>query len=462
MDRIERLTSDQIDFLVSVVGRDKFNQGESALDLHCRDFGFSPCHRPAAVAWPQNTDQVSRIMAWAAAEGMPVTPFGAGTSTEGNPIPAAGGVVLNMTDMNRIINVSAEDMQVEVEPGLDYKTLNHSLRHQGLFFPPDPGASATIGGMIANNASGVMTVKYGATKDYVMGLEMVLPGGQVIQTGTRAPKSSSGYDLTRLIVGSEGTFGVVTRAWLRLAGRPEHIAAVVTAFEDIDAATTAVQQLIQSGIGPAALELLTAPLVELMNREGGLDLPAAPALFVELHGFSESGLTEALDMAEVICRDLGAVSFETGMGRENRDRLWETRHAVAEIIKRAHPGLENLITDAAVPLSVYSRFIAFCHSVVEEENLTGYIFGHAGDGNLHLVWPGDPTDKQTWARIENANRRVVEFAIESGGTATGEHGIGIGKRKFMEAEHGASVEIMRRIKAAFDPQGIMNPGKMLP
>lgn len=459
---MDQLSSEQMAFLDSVAGEENVNSGPSARDLHCRDFGFHPCSRPAVVVWPHSTEEISKILAWADDELIPITPWGAGTSTEGNPIPVAGGVVLDLTAMDKILNLWTDDMQIQVEPGISYKDMNHKLRHQGLFFPPDPGASATIGGMVANGASGVRTVKYGGTKDYVMGLEMVVPGGQVINTGSRAHKSSSGYDLTRLIVGSEGTLGVVTKATLRLAGRPEHFAAVVASFPSVETATKAVVQVIATGTGPAALEMLTAPVAGVLNRDHKLGLPESPLLLMEFNGFSENSLAEALEMVEDVCRDLDCLAFETGLGREQRDKLWSARHDLAEVIKRAHPGLENLITDAAVPISAYPALIARCQEVLERDKLDGYVFGHAGDGNLHLVWPGDPAQKEHWEKIEKGNQKIVEYAIELGGTATGEHGVGIGKRRYMVQEHGASLEYMRRIKQAFDPKGIMNPGKILP
>ena len=459
---MHELSPAQIAFLVEVAGRDKVNAGPSARDLHCRDFGFHPCRQPAVVVWPQDTSQVSRILAWAQDELVPVTPWGAGSSLEGNPIPVQGGVVLDMNDMNRLLNLWVEDMQVEAEPGLSYKDLNNRLRHQGLFFPPDPGAAASLGGMIANNASGTRTVKYGATRDYVMALEVVLAGGQVIHTGTRAPKSSSGYDLTRLFVGSEGTLGVVTKATLKLAGLPEHFAAVVASFPNVRQATDAVVAVIASGVGPAALELVSAPLAALVNAQEGLGLAVAPQLFIELSGFSQASLAEALEMVRGICEDLGAQGFQSGLGLEERNRLWAARHAMAETVKRGHPGKELLITDAAVPVSSYPDLVDFAQGQVDRGGLTGYILGHAGDGNLHLIWAGDPGEPTGWRAIELANEAIVAQAIRLGGTCTGEHGVGIGKRKFMAAEHGDSLATMRAIKRALDPKGILNPGKMLP
>ena len=457
-----QLSQQHLEFLIDLLGKERVNSGPSALDLHCHDFGFHPCQRPEVVVWPESTEEVSRILAWAQNQEIPVTPWGAGSSTEGNPIPVAGGVVLDMNNMNHILEMRLADRQIDVEPGISYKDMNHKLRHDGLFFPPDPGAAATIGGMIANGSSGIRTVKYGTTRDYVMGLEVVVPGGEVIHTGTRAHKSASGYDLTRLIVGSEGTLGVVTKACLRLAALPAHFAAVVASFDDVPTAAQAVVEVMAAGAEPTALELLTAPVARLLKEHSGADVPVEPLLFMEFDGMSEAALAEALGLAEEVCRGLNCRSFASGLGRESRDRLWKARHALGETIKQAHPGLENLITDVAVPISVYPELIAFSEELLEREKMVGYVFGHAGDGNVHLVWPGDPADKPLWDRVEAGNQAVVEFALKLGGTATGEHGVGIGKAKYMPGEHGASLKYMKRIKQAFDPKGIMNPGKIFP
>lgn len=459
---MERLSGRQLEFLGEVFGADKVNTGASVRELHSRDFSAHPSHMPAVVVWPRDTGQVSRLLAWAQDQEVPITPWGAGTSTEGNPIPLAGGVVVDMIEMNRVLNLWPQDMQVEVEPGVGFQDLNHSLRHEGLFFPPDPGAWATLGGMIANNASGIRTVKYGMTKDYVQELEVVLPGGRIIDTGNRAHKSSSGYDLARLFVGSEGTLGIVTKAVLRLAGLPEHFLAAVAGFPSTGAACQAVTRLIRHGTDPAALELITTPLAKLLNRVNDLDLPESPLLFMEFIGFSNESLEQVLGVARQVCEELGAKGFEAGLGAKNRDHLWSARNAAAETIKQAHPGLDILITDAAVPMSAYEELIAFSSRQVEESGQVGYVFGHAGDGNLHLVWMGDQKDPAQWQKLELANRAIVEKAIELGGTATGEHGVGIGKSKFMPREHGASLEVMRQIKNTLDPKGIMNPGKIFP
>jgi D-lactate dehydrogenase (cytochrome) len=338
--------------------------------------------------------------------------------------------------------------------------LNKEAGRNGLFFPPDPGADATIGGMIANNASGVQTVKYGATKDFVLRLIVVLPNGEIIQTGTRAHKSSSGYDLTRLMVGSEGTLGVVTEATLRLTGIPVHHLAATVAFDSLQKASDTVALIIGSGLEPAALELLTPELISLMNQENNLGLTATPMLFCEFHGISEKALEQTQAMVRELCEDMGATEIRFGVAAKDRQELWRARHDAWETIHRAHPGKETLIVDAAIPISDYPPMAIYSQELVESHQAIGYVFGHAGDGNLHVVLVGDPEDETHWQQLETINHKIVSRAIELGGTCTGEHGVGIGKRKFMDAEHGQSFALMRRIKNLIDPKGLMNPGKI--
>jgi D-lactate dehydrogenase (cytochrome) len=314
--------------------------------------------------------------------------------------------------------------------------------------------------MIANNASGVQTVKYGATKDYVMQMTLVLPDGRIIETGSRAHKSSSGYDLTRLFIGSEGTLGVVTEATLRLSGIPEHRLAATVVFDDLESASEAVALLIGTGLEPAALELLTEGLIRLMNVEKGLELVEQPSLFCEFHGISKAALMETVEVAQEICEDCGSTDFKYGINDSDRKDLWRARHEAWETIHRAHPGKETLIVDAAIPISKYPEMVLFSQEQVAQAGVPGYVFGHAGDGNLHVVLAGDPDDAAEWQKLEDINQRIVEQAIRLNGTCTGEHGIGIGKRKFMGLEHGESYKIMKEIKDMLDPKGLMNPGKI--
>ena len=443
-----------------MVDADRFSTGQSNRALHLHD--ISPHHGtlPAGIIWPISTEEVAAILSWTYKHNIPVTPWGAGTSTEGNPVPTRGGLVVDMIRMNKILEIRPRDLQTDVQPGVLRKELNRQAGQYGLFFPPDPGADATIGGMIANNASGVQTVKYGATKDYVMKLTVVLPGGKVIHTGSKAHKSSSGYDLTRLFVGSEGTLGIATEATLKLSGIPSHHLATTINFNDLESASEAVAVLIGSGLEPAALELLPPVLIRLMNRENNLNIPEVPSLFCEFHGINKQTLQETAELARELCETCGATGFKFGIEAKDRQELWRARHEAWETIHRAHPKKETLIVDVAVPISRYPEMIVFSQNLVEENKADGYVFGHAGDGNLHVVIAGDPDDNNEWSSLEKLNHLIVEKAIALGGTCTGEHGIGIGKRQFMKLEHGESYQLMQSIKKLIDPKGLMNPGKI--
>ncbi len=455
-----KVTKKELEFIRSTVGSERISTGESILDLHAKDESFHQRRRPDVVVWPLNIEEVSAILRLANEKRIPVTPWGAGTSLEGNPIPVEGGIVLDLQQMNHILELRTEDLQVRVEAGVIYKELNQSLSRYGLFFPPDPGASATIGGMVGNNASGIRTIKYGSTKDFVLNMEVVLPSGEVIRVGTHAVKSSSGYDLCRLFVGSEGTIGVVTEVTLRLIGLPAEFMAAVAQFDPIREATDTVSQIMRSGLSPAALELLDAPTVQVVNRFKKLSLEERPTLFIEFHGASAAGLKEELEMVKEICGENRSLRFDAGIGREERNRLWEARYGVRESIKVNNPGFQPLVIDTAVPISKYSDMVEWGRKVVEKKGLKGYAFGHAGSGNLHMEILGIPEEKTQWQKVKEAEEEIVHFALECGGTATGEHGIGIGKKKFMKKEHGESLALMKQIKKLLDPNDIMNPGKI--
>jgi D-lactate dehydrogenase (cytochrome) len=457
---MKEFTAKQAQELSAMVASERFSTGQSNRELHLHDISFHQGTLPAGVVWPESTAEVARILAWAYANDVPVTPWGAGTSTEGNPVPTRGGLVVDMSRMNRVLEIRPQDLQADVEPGVLRKELNRQAGRHGLFFPPDPGADATIGGMIANNASGVQTVKYGATKDYVMRLTVVLPQGAVIHSGCKAPKSSAGFDLTRLFVGSEGTLGIVTAATLKLTGIPSHRLAATIRFPGLEQASQAVALMIGAGLGPAALELLPPGLIRLMNTEKELGLPEVPSLFCEFHAVSAAALDETARLARELCEECGATGFKYATAEGPRQELWRARHEAWETIHRAHPRKETLIVDAAVPISSYPEMVVFSQQAVDAHGSVGYVFGHAGDGNLHVVLVGDPADKAGWGRLEAINQAIVERAIQLGGTCTGEHGIGIGKRKFMQLEHGESYRLMKQIKDLIDPKGLMNPDKI--
>jgi len=456
------IPSSVLDQLKTYFPQNRYSTGESNRNLHSCDESFHTPSPPDVVLWPVSSEEVQKVLALANDHKIPVTAWGAGTSLEGNPIPVRGGIVLNFNQMNHILNLRLADLQVDLEPGVIYQDLNEHCRPHGLFFPPDPGARATIGGMIGNNASGTRTVRYGATRDYVQALEVVLVDGSLVRLGTQAVKSSSGYDLCRLFVGSEGTLGIVTQATLRLVGFPEHFMSAVATFSTTRQATETVHQIMIGGLSPAALELLTPEVISLLNKERDLGLVEAPTLFMEFHGVGEQALSLALDMVQGICRENGGTGFLSGMGLSERNRLWEARHQTFETIKRAHPGFSFLIVDIAVPISRYSEMVEFARELLIAKGQLGYVFGHAGDGNLHMVLVCKRTETKSWQKAQEFNQAVVSQALRLKGTATGEHGIGIGKRIFMEAEHGPSLNLMRRIKDLFDPNHILNPGKMFP
>jgi D-lactate dehydrogenase (cytochrome) len=452
------ITQDDRRNFEAIVGEQFVSSGESVLHLHSHDESYHKPVLPDLVLWPHATGEVSRVIRYAFERKIPVTAWGAGTSLEGNPVPVNNGLVLDFQQMQRVLAVRPEDLQVDVEAGVIYKELNKLLSRQGLFFPPDPGAAATIGGMIGNNASGIRAVKYGATKDHVMRLVVVLPGGEVIRIGNRARKSSSGYDLVHLFVGSEGTLGLVTEATLKLIGLPANFMALRVTFRKIKNATDTVFKIMSSGFSPSAMEFLDSNVIAVLNRDRSVAMEELPTLLMEFDGFSDDGLKAEMAFIEEICIENGSTFIDKGIGRMERDRLWEMRYLTFESIKRQHPGLLPLIVDVAVPLSRYSEMVTFIKQEVRE--ILAYVFGHAGDGNIHVIVMDVPSDSQRWARVEAANRRIVEKALDFEGTCTGEHGVGIGKRCFLPAEHGPSLDLMKRIKRMVDPEGLFNPGKL--
>jgi D-lactate dehydrogenase (cytochrome) len=455
-----KLRTEDLDYLISAIGKENVSIRETDLDLHARDQSFHTPQRPAAVVWPASTQEVGTVLKYANQHHIPITPWGAGTSLEGNPIPLFGGIVLNMTRMDKILAVHPGDFQVDIQAGIFYLDMNAALARHGLFFAPDPGANATIGGMIANNAAGTRTVRYGTMKDNVMRLEVVLPSGEVMRMGSRALKTSSGYDLVHLFIGSEGTLGVVTEATLRLAPIPEKFSAAIASFPALGSATRAVSGIMGSGLIPAALEFIDSATLSKLNASGEFALPQQPTLLMEFHSATEGALKEELNLVENICREEGCLDFESGLGRSARDRLWRMRHNTYEILVRSNPGKAFLIMDVAVPISAYSSLVSIAERTLSDLGIEGYLVGHAGDGNLHPLVPYIPDDPETYAVASSVSQAIVEAAITMGGTATGEHGVGIGKRRFMALEHGASFEAMRSIKATFDPHGILNPGKL--
>ncbi len=451
-----------IETLKEIVGDDAVSTAVSERTLHAEDQSSHEKVMPDVVVWPQSTDQVSKIAKLANDNQIAITGWGAGSSLEGNSVPLKGGIVIDFGRMNNILQVHEADFQVTVQPGIFYRDMNEKLARFGLFFAPDPGANASIGGMVANNAAGTRTVRYGATRDNILALEVVLANGDIVRTGSRSIKQSAGYDLTHLFTGSEGTLGLITEATLKLNPLPEHFSAVVASFESTPDAADAVFGIIGSGLNPAALELLDADSIRYMNTLETVDLPEKPTLIMEYHGASNETIRAELAIVKEVCEDWGCNFFEAGVGRDERDRLWEGRHKLGEILFRAYPESIYLITDVSVPISKYPELAAYANGLFDELDIKGTLFGHAGDGNLHTVnfAPKDSPEKQDM--LHKFNDLVVQKAIELDGTCTGEHGVGIGKQKYMVHEVGEEAYgLMKQIKKLVDPQGILNPGKVV-
>jgi D-lactate dehydrogenase (cytochrome) len=453
------VSAEVVSHLAGLVGERNISTRQSDLDLHAQDQSAHEAHCPEVIVWVENAEQVSRVLAYANAKRIPVTAWGAGTSLEGNPIALYGGILVSFARMNKIVAIHADDFQVTVQPGLGYKDLNLQLARHGLFFAPDPGANASIGGMLANNAAGTRTVKYGATKDNVLRVQAVLADGRIVEAGSRSVKQSSGYDLAHLFIGSEGTLGLITEATLKLAPIPEHMSAAVVCFERVDDAIQAVVAVRGSGTEPAALEFLDGFTVGSISESNGLGMPAKPTIFMEFHAAHVGALESVLNTVHEICQEAGALSIKTTTNNAERLKLWQARHHAYETIVRRHPGQKVYICDVAVPISAYPELIAFIETYRREHNMTAYAFGHAGDGNIHIC---SPFTVDTYKTVYEMNTEVVHKAILLNGTATGEHGVGIGKTRFMKMEHGVALDVMREVKQTLDPNWILNPGKIFP
>jgi D-lactate dehydrogenase (cytochrome) len=416
---------------------------------------------PDAVVFPQNTEDVQWIVRLCAAARVPVIAFGTGTSLEGQINAPRGGISLDFRDMNRVLAVHAEDLDCVIEPGVTRKALNEHLRDQGVFFPIDPGADASLGGMAATRASGTNAVRYGTMKDNVLALKAVMANGELMTTARRAKKSSAGYDLTRLIVGSEGTLGIITELTLKLAGIPEAISGGVCPFPSVEACCRATILTIQSGIPVARIELLDALQVRAVNLHSKLALPETPMLFLEFHG-TAAGVAEQSERFGDIAREYGGGPFEWATRPEDRTRLWEARHNAALSCKSLRPGAQIVATDVCVPISRLAECVVATQRDIAESRLLAPIVGHVGDGNFHLTLLVDMDDADEVARAQALSQRLVERALAMDGTCTGEHGVGQGKMKYLLAEHGEpALAAMRAIKRTLDPLDIMNPGKIV-
>ncbi|WP_408887465.1 FAD-binding oxidoreductase [Teichococcus rhizosphaerae] len=439
---------------------DRLSTNASIREQHARGEDANPPVLPDAVAFVESTEEVSRLLALCNAHGVAVTPFGAGTSLEGHVVPVRRGISLDLSRMNAVLEVNAEDMDCLVEPGVTRHQLNDHLRDQGLFFPVDPGSHCTLGGMVATRASGTNAVRYGTMREAVLGLEVVLADGRVITTGGRTRKAANGYDLTRLIVGSEGTLGVVTRIRLRLHGIPEATTAAVCQFDSLQAAVETVIMTMQAGIPVARIELADADQMRASIAYSGLPYAALPTLFLEFHG-SPAGVREQAEAVEALAAEMGGRGFAWAEDAETRGRLWKARHDAWWAANALYPGCRGITTDVCVPISRLAEAITGAKALAEAAGQNTCIVGHVGDGNYHVVilFPADDPEglEKAWA----LDRQIVAQGLSLGGTCSGEHGIGLGKREFLEQEHGAEVlAVMRGLKNTLDPKGILNPGKL--
>jgi len=445
---------------------EQLSTGASVRQERSFDWGSDPEKgtEPDVVVWPESTEDVAAVMRVASEHGIPVTPYAAGTSLEGNPVPTNGGICLDVSAMDQIVEIRPDDFQVDLQPGVFGSVINDAVGAHGLFFPPLPssGKISTIGGMIANDASGMQTVKYGEIHDWVLRIEAVLPDGEIVKTGSRAAKTSSGYNLLDLLVGSEGTLAVITEVTLELAGIPEQIHGGRVIFSDRAAASAAVADVVQSGVDVAKLELIDSLSAEITNAYLGTDLPDSPMMFVEFH--ADHDVETEVAFFESIVSEQGATEIELSESDAEMRALWEVREEMAEALEPYDPALTPLTPgDVTVPISDFTDLMDHIAELEDEHGLPIPCFGHAGDGNIHYTVMVDADDPDAYEHGKQVYREVVEYAIERGGTATGEHGIGFGKQEFLEREYNeATVALMGRVKEAFDPDGILNPGKILP
>ncbi len=449
-------------FVQSMVARfgDPFTTSMAHRTQHGRDESAFEVPPPQAVLFAQSTKDVSDAIALCAAHRVPVIPYGVGSSLEGHLLAVHGGLSLDVSGMNQILSVNVEDLTVTVQPGVTRKQLNDAINRMGIFFPIDPGADATLGGMCATRASGTNAVRYGTMRENVLALEVVLASGEVIRTGTRAKKSSAGYDLTRLIVGSEGTLGVITEISLKVYPLPEAISAAVCSFNSLADAVSTTITLIQLGVPIARVELLDGNSVAMVNKQSGLSLPVGDMLLMEFHG-SPAGVEEQVQTVKAIADDFGAIGFEWANTPEERTRLWTARHNAYFAGLQSRPGCRAITTDCCVPISRLAECVLESVAEAKEAGLPYFLVGHVGDGNFHIGYLIDPNLPAERELAEKLNHQLVRRALAAGGTCTGEHGVGLHKMGFLVEETGAgAVAVMRQIKKALDPAHIMNPGKI--
>jgi D-lactate dehydrogenase (cytochrome) len=440
---------------------DRVSNAQAIRDHHSHGESYHAPALPDLVAFPRTTEEISAIVRAAATRRVPIVPFGAGTSLEGQVLALEGGLSIDLTQMNQVLRVSVDDLDATVQAGVTHRQLNRHLANTGLTFFVDPGADATLGGMTATGASGTTAVRYGTMRENVRGLTVVLADGKVITTGGRARKSSAGYDLTRLFVGSEGTLGIISEVTLRLQPLPEAVAVAVCSFPTIDSAVKTVIATIQLGVPVARIELLDEIMMNAINQFSKLDYPAQPALFFEFHGTSEREVGDQAETVESLAAENDGAGFAWVTRLEDRARLWKARHDSYYASLALRPGAKAWTTDACVPISRLADCIVESKRDLEESPLTGTLVGHVGDGNFHMLYLVDPDRPEEMAEARRLNDRLVHRAIDMGGTCSGEHGVGIGKMRYLAREHGEALDAMRAIKQALDPHGLMNPGKIL-
>lgn len=449
------------DFLQQHFSADQYSDALSDREEHSIDYSFHTKTPPLYVVWPKTTEQVSVLLKYAHENGVPVTPWGKGTSLEGNPIPVQGGIALDMGKMDRIVEVQEHDLQVRVQSGMIGDDLNAALERYNLFFPAAPGSShiASIGGMIANNAGGMYAVKYGVVGEWVKKMTVVLANGEILELGSRSPKNVAGYDLKSLFIGSEGTLGVITEATLALKARPESRVGIMTSFSNVTRACLCTLEILRSDLTPAACELMTADYVQLVNDAKKIHLPVQPTLIIEFHDRQEV-IDMLIPKIEMICEKYNKESWEVTKNEDERQQLWRIRKAVRPKVAKMFPDQGIIPGDIGVPLSEIPEFIQKCSQLQQETGVKTIPFGHAGDGNFHVWTFYRLGDDQSYEQAVQVNEILVSYAIERGGTSTAEHGIGIGKRKYLKKQYPQALYWMKQVKDVFDPKGILNPGKI--
>ena len=437
------------------------SDADAVREHHSHGESYHPPAAPDIVCFPASTAEVSEVARISQRFQLPIVPFGAGTSLEGHVHALRGGISVDLRDMNRVLRISDADLDATVEAGVTRLQLARALRNTGLMFPIDPGADATLGGMAATRASGTTAVRYGTMRENVLGLTVVLADGRIIKTGTRARKSAAGYDLTRLFVGSEGTLGILTEVTLRLHPVPEAVSAAVCSFDTMQGAVDTVIGTIQLGIPVARIELLDAVQMDAINRYSKMSYPAAPTLLFEFHGDSTEYVSRQAEAVQALAADRGGHRFEWATRLEDRERLWQARHNAHYAGLALRPGCRSWATDVCVPISRLAECIVETAEECRSASFPICLVGHAGDGNFHLMYLLNPDDRAEVDEARRLNEQLVRRALAMGGTCTGEHGVGYGKMKYMEAEHGAALDVMRTIKQALDPGNRMNPGKVV-